>query len=36
VKEFLEGEDSIDEVMFVLFSEHALEVYIDKAKEMWT
>jgi len=36
VKEFLEGEDSIDEVVFVLFSEHALEVYIDKAKELWT
>jgi len=36
VKEFLEKEDSLDEVVLVLFSEHALEVYSDRAKEMWT
>jgi len=36
VKEFLEKEDSLDEVVFVLFSESALEVYIDKAKDLWT
>jgi O-acetyl-ADP-ribose deacetylase (regulator of RNase III) len=34
VKEFLEKEDSFDEVVFVLFSEHGLEVYTDKAKEV--
>ena len=34
VKEFLEKEDSLDEVVFVLFSEYALEVYLDKAKEL--
>jgi O-acetyl-ADP-ribose deacetylase (regulator of RNase III) len=28
VKEFLEKEDSLDEVVFVLFSERALEVYL--------
>jgi O-acetyl-ADP-ribose deacetylase (regulator of RNase III) len=33
VKEFLEKEDSLDEVVFVLFSESALEVYADKAEE---
>ncbi len=33
VKEFLEKEDNLDEVVFVLFSERALEVYADKAKE---
>jgi O-acetyl-ADP-ribose deacetylase (regulator of RNase III) len=36
VKKFLEKEDALDEVVFVLFSEQALEVYIDKAKDMWT
>ena len=36
VKEFLEKEDNLDEVVFVLFSERALEVYLDKAKEMLT
>jgi O-acetyl-ADP-ribose deacetylase (regulator of RNase III) len=36
VKEFLEKEGNLDEVVFVLFSEGALEVYVDKAKEMWT
>jgi O-acetyl-ADP-ribose deacetylase (regulator of RNase III) len=36
VKELLEKEDSLDEVVFVLFSEQALEVYLEKAKEVWT
>ncbi len=36
VKEFLEKEDNLDEVVFVLFSEGALEVYLGKAKEMLT
>ena len=35
VKVFLEKEDRLDEVVFVLFSEHALEVYADKAKEVF-
>jgi len=35
MKEFLEKEDTLDEVVFVLFSEHALEIYIDKAKDLW-
>jgi O-acetyl-ADP-ribose deacetylase (regulator of RNase III) len=35
VKEFLEKEDNLDEVVFVLFSERALEVYADKAKEVF-
>jgi O-acetyl-ADP-ribose deacetylase (regulator of RNase III) len=35
VKEFLEKEDSLDEVIFVLFSESALEVYADKAEEVF-
>jgi O-acetyl-ADP-ribose deacetylase (regulator of RNase III) len=34
VKEFLEKEDNLDEVVFVLFSESALEVYLDKAKNI--
>ncbi|MCW4047828.1 MAG: O-acetyl-ADP-ribose deacetylase [Candidatus Bathyarchaeota archaeon] len=34
VKEFLEKEDNLDEVVFVLFSEHALEVYMGKAKDV--
>jgi O-acetyl-ADP-ribose deacetylase (regulator of RNase III) len=34
VEEFLEKEDSLDEVVFVLFSERALEVYLDKIKKM--
>jgi O-acetyl-ADP-ribose deacetylase (regulator of RNase III) len=34
VKEFLEKEASLDEVVFVLFSESALDVYLYKAKEM--
>jgi O-acetyl-ADP-ribose deacetylase (regulator of RNase III) len=35
VREFLEKEDNLDEVVFVLFSEHALKVYADEAKEMF-
>ena len=35
VKEFLEKEYRLDEVVFVLFSERALEVYVDKAKEVF-
>jgi O-acetyl-ADP-ribose deacetylase (regulator of RNase III) len=35
VKEFLEKEDNLDEVVFVLFSESALEVYLDEAKEVF-
>jgi len=34
VKEFLEKEDSLDEVVFVLFSESALEVYADIARKV--
>ena len=33
-KAFLEREDKLDEVVFVLFSERALEVYLDAAKEV--
>jgi O-acetyl-ADP-ribose deacetylase (regulator of RNase III) len=33
VKEFLEKNDTLDKVVFVLFSESALEVYLDEAKE---
>jgi O-acetyl-ADP-ribose deacetylase (regulator of RNase III) len=33
VKDFLEKEDKLDEVVFVLFSEHDLKVYVDAAKE---
>ena len=35
VKEFLEKEDSLDEVVFVLFSESVFEVYADKAEEVF-
>jgi O-acetyl-ADP-ribose deacetylase (regulator of RNase III) len=35
VKEFLEKEDNLDEVFFVLFSEHALEVYADRARKVF-
>jgi len=35
VKEFLEKGDTLDEVVFVLFSEHALEVYADKAEKVF-
>jgi O-acetyl-ADP-ribose deacetylase (regulator of RNase III) len=34
-KAFLEREDKLDEVVFVLFSEMALEVYLDAAKEVF-
>ncbi len=34
VKEFLEKKDSLDEVVFVLFSEHALNAYFAEAREM--
>jgi O-acetyl-ADP-ribose deacetylase (regulator of RNase III) len=32
VKVFLEAEDSLDEVVFVLFSEHDLRVYLEAVK----
>jgi O-acetyl-ADP-ribose deacetylase (regulator of RNase III) len=35
VKEFLEKEDNLDEAVFVLFSERALEVYSAEAGEMF-
>ena len=35
VKEFLEEEDNFDEVIFVLFSESALEVYAKKAEKVF-
>jgi len=35
VKDFLEKEDKLDEVVFVLFSESALQVYVDEAKEVF-
>ncbi len=34
VKEFLEKEDNIEEVIFVLFSEHDLRVYLEAAKDL--
>jgi O-acetyl-ADP-ribose deacetylase (regulator of RNase III) len=34
VKEFLKNEDALEEVIFVLFSEHDLSVYMDVAKEV--
>jgi O-acetyl-ADP-ribose deacetylase (regulator of RNase III) len=34
VKEFLKNEDALEEVIFVLFSEHDLSVYMDAAKEV--
>jgi O-acetyl-ADP-ribose deacetylase (regulator of RNase III) len=33
VKNFLEKENKLDEVVFVLFSEHDLKVYVDLAEE---
>jgi O-acetyl-ADP-ribose deacetylase (regulator of RNase III) len=33
VKDFLEKEDKLDVVVFVLFSELDLKVYVDAAKE---
>ena len=35
VKEFLENEDNLDEVVFVLFSKSALEVYATEAQELF-
>jgi O-acetyl-ADP-ribose deacetylase (regulator of RNase III) len=35
VKEFLEKENSLDDVVFVLFSESALEVYLDEARKVF-
>ena len=35
VKEFLEKKNTLDEVVFVLFSEHDLGVYMDVAKEVF-
>jgi O-acetyl-ADP-ribose deacetylase (regulator of RNase III) len=35
VKEFLEKEDNLGEVVFVLFSESAREVYADKTEEVF-
>ncbi len=35
VKEFLGKEDKLSEVVFVLFSQSALEVYADKAEKMF-
>jgi O-acetyl-ADP-ribose deacetylase (regulator of RNase III) len=32
IKEFLEKEDSLDELVIVLFSENALEIYLHEAK----
>lgn len=34
VKEFLEKEDKLDKVIFVLFTRHDLEIYEEKAKEI--
>jgi len=34
VKEFLEKEDNLDEVVFVLFSEHDLKIYLEAANEL--
>lgn len=34
VKKFLEKEDSLDEVVFVLFSDNALEIYLAEAKKI--
>ena len=35
VKDFLEREDNLNEVVFVLFSESALEVYVHTAEEIF-
>lgn len=35
VKEFLEKEDAVNEVIFVLFSDDALKVYSNRAKEVF-
>jgi O-acetyl-ADP-ribose deacetylase (regulator of RNase III) len=34
VEDFLKNEDGLEEVVFVLFSEHDLSVYMDAAKEV--
>jgi O-acetyl-ADP-ribose deacetylase (regulator of RNase III) len=34
VKEFIEKDDNLDEVVFVLFSENALKVYTQKAEKL--
>lgn len=34
VKDFLEKEDTLDEVVFVLFSDHALKIYLETVKEL--
>lgn len=34
VVEFLEKEDGLDEVVFVLFSEHDLKIYVEAAREL--
>jgi O-acetyl-ADP-ribose deacetylase (regulator of RNase III) len=34
IREFLEREDSLDRVMFVLFTKHDLDVYEEKAKRI--
>lgn len=35
VKEFLQKENTIDEVVFVLFSESVFKIYLEKAKEIF-
>ena len=34
VRRFLEAEDSLDEIIFVLFSDHDLNLYVETAKEV--
>jgi len=34
VKEFLEKDDKLDKVMFILFTRHDLEIYMEAAKEI--
>jgi len=34
VKRFLEKEDKLDKVVFVLFSRHDLDIYRERAKEI--
>lgn len=34
VKDFLEKEDNLDEVVFVLFSDHDLKIYLETVKEL--
>jgi len=35
VKDFIEKDDNLDEVVFVLFSENALEAYAEKAEKLF-